>query len=160
MNDVQPPDDLPSSEVMFIRRVVILTAFLALGAAIWFLADVLLLVFASILLAVLLRSIANPLMRKLNLTDGWALLLSGLAVLIVVGTGVFLFGSQIGAQLGELIELLPTAANRVLEEFGFARIQDLLTGTVVGNILSTAYRWGTAIAGVFTGLLFVIFTGI
>lgn len=145
---------------MFVRRIVIVAAFLALGAAIWVLSDVLLLVFASILLAVLLRSIANPLMRKLNVTNGWALLFSGLAIIIVFGTGILLFGSHIGAQLGQLIELLPAAANRVLNEFGFARIQDLLTGTVVGNILSTAYRWGTTIVGVFTGLLFVIFTGI
>lgn len=160
MNDIRPPDDLPSSEVMFIRRIVIVAGFLALGAAIWFLSDVLLLVFASILLAVLMRSIANPLIRKLNITDGWALLFSGLAILIVLSIGIFLFGSQIGAQLGELIELLPAAANKVLQEFGFARVQDLLTGTVVGNILTTAYEWGTAIIAVFSGLLFVIFTGI
>src|SRR5690606_24141520 len=90
----------------------------------------------------------------------WALLLAGLLILIVVGIGIFLFGSQISSQLGELIELLPAAADRVLQELGFARVQDLLTGTVVGNILSTAYEWGTAIIAVFTGLLFVIFTGI
>src|SRR5690606_5941130 len=141
-------------EVIFIRRIVIVSAFLALGAAIWFLSDVLLLVFASILLAVLLRSIADPLTRKLNVTDGWALLFSGLAIFIVLSIGIFLFGSQISSQLGELIELLPAAADRVLQELGFARVQDLLTGTVVGNILSTAYEWGTAIIAVFTGLLF------
>ena len=146
--------------MIFIRRIVIVSAFLALGAAIWFLSDVLLLVFASILLAVLLRSIADPLTRKLKVTDGWALLFSGLAIFIVLSIGVFLFGSQISSQLGELIELLPAAADRVLQELGFARVQDLLTGTVVGNILSTAYEWGTAIIAVFTGLLFVIFTGI
>lgn len=160
MTNVRPPDDLPSSEVMFIRRIVIVAAFLALGLAIWFLSDVLLLVFASILLAVLLRSISDPAMRKLNVTEGWALLMAGLAILIVLGTGIYLFGAQIGSQLGELLQLLPEAANRVLDEFGFARLQDLLTGTVVGNILSTAYRWGTALISVITGLLFVIFTGI
>lgn len=160
LSNARPPDDLPASEVMFIRRIVIVSAFLALGAAIWFLSDVLLLVFASILLAVLLRSIADPLTRKLKVTDGWALLFSGLAIFIVLSIGIFLFGSQISSQLGELIELLPAAADRVLQELGFARVQDLLTGTVVGNILSTAYEWGTAIIAVFTGLLFVIFTGI
>jgi predicted PurR-regulated permease PerM len=145
---------------MFIRRIVIVAAFLALGATIWVLSDVLLLVFASILLAALLRSIGNPLMQKLNVTDGWALLFAGLGILLVVAIGIFLFGSQIGSQLGELIQQLPSAADGVLAELGFARVQDLLTGTVVGSVLSTAYEWGTALISVVTGLLFVIFTGI
>src|SRR5690606_17504322 len=34
LSNARPPDDLPASEVMFIRRIVIVSAFLALGAAI------------------------------------------------------------------------------------------------------------------------------
>lgn len=152
--------DLPDSEVKFVRQIVILAAFLALGAAIWLLSDVLLLVFASILLAILLRSIAEPLKRKLKISDGFALLFAGLAILIVVGTGGFLFGAQIASQLTQLFEVLPAAADRLLAEFGFARLQDLITGTLVGNVLTTAYQWGSTLVGVITALLFVIFTGI
>ncbi len=154
------PDGLPASEVKFIRRIVIVAAFLALGAAIWFLSDVLLLVFASILLAVLLRSTADPLTRKLGISDGWALVLAGIAILIVLGIGITLFGAQIASQFNQLFQELPQAADRILQQFGVDRMQDLLTGTVVGNVLSTAYQWGTTIIGVASGLLFVIFTGI
>ncbi|MCL4767943.1 MAG: AI-2E family transporter [Hyphomicrobiaceae bacterium] len=160
MNDTRHPNDLPTSEVMFVRRIVIVAAFVGLGAAIWFLSDVLLLVFASILVAVLLRAIADPLTRKLGIGDGWALVMAGVAVMLILGTGMVLFGSQIGAQLGQLFRLLPAAAEGVLGDLGFASLQDLLTGTVVGDIVSTAYRWGTTIVAAFTGLLFVIFTGI
>ncbi len=160
MDIPRPPDDLPDSEVMFVRRLVILAAFLGLAAVIWLLSDVLLLVFAGILLAVLLRSTADPLMRKLGLPQGAALLLAGFAIILVLGTGIFLFGAQISSQLNQLVQLLPAAADKILSEFGFPRLENLLTGTVVGNVLTTAYRWGTAIVGVASGLLFVIFTGI
>lgn len=160
LSDPSRPDDLLASEVAFTRRIVLVAAFLALGAAVWFLSDVLLLLFAAILLAVLLRSIADPLTRKLNISDGWALVLAGLAILIVVGTGLILFGAQIGSQFSQLVQVLPRAADQILQEFGFTGMQDLMTGTAVGNILSTAYSWGTAIIGVASGLLFVIFTGI
>ncbi len=153
-------DTLPTSEVMFVRRILIVGAFVGLAAAIWFLSNVLLLVFAGILLAVLLRAIADPLTRKLAISDGWALLLSGLTILIVLGIGVILFGAQISSQFGQLAQVLPQAVERILQEFGFSGVQELLTGTVVGNILTTAYSWGTAIIGVLAGLLFVVFTGI
>lgn len=145
---------------MFVRRVVILAAFLALAAAIWFLSDVLLLTFAGVILAVLLRSISDPLTRKLGVSQGSALLLAGLVILAVVGSGFILFGSQIASQFDQLMQVLPAAADKVLAEFGFSRLQDLLTGTIVGNVLTTAYQWGTAIISVASALLFVIFTGI
>lgn len=160
MTPPPPRGDLPDSEVKFVRQIVILAAFLALGAAIWFLSDVLLLVFASILLATLLRSIAEPLKRKLNISEAWALFFAGVAILIVLGTGGVLFGAQIADQLTQLFEVLPAAADRLLAEFGFSRLQDLVTGTLVGDVITTAYLWGTAIIGVAAALLFVIFTGI
>ena len=60
MNNPRPPDDLPDSEVMFVRRIVIVAAFLGLAAAIWFLSNVLLLVFAGVLVA----SGARPALRR------------------------------------------------------------------------------------------------
>jgi len=153
-------DGLPDAEVKFVRQIVILAAFVVLGVAIWFLSNVLLLVFASILLATLLRSIAEPLKRMLKISDGWALSFAGVAIIIVLGVGSFLFGAQIANQFTQLFETLPAAADRVLADLGFARLQDLITGTLVGDVLTTAYQWGTALIGVATALLFVIFTGV
>lgn len=160
MSNPRPPDDLPDSEVMFVRRIVIVAAFLGLAAAIWFLSNVLLLVFAGILLAVLVRSIADPLSEKFGISPGLALAIAGLAIVLVLASGIVLFGAQISSQFNQLFQELPAAADRILADFGFTGIENLLTGTIVGNVLTTAYRWATAVIGIATGLVFVIFTGI
>jgi len=160
LKDERTSDQQLKSETLFVRRIVIVAAFLGLGATIWFLSNVLLLVFAGILLAVILRSIAEPLIRKLGASEGVALSLAGLAILVVLGAVFVLFGAQIYDQLRQLLEVLPAAANRILADLGIADIRELFTGTVVGNIAVTAYQWGTAIISVATALLFVIFTGI
>lgn len=158
--DPPRPDDLPDSEVRFVRRILILAAFAVLAAAIWFLSDVLLLTFAGVLLAVLVRSISTPLKTKLRVSEGVALSLSGAVILVVLVSGLALFGAQIAGQFNQLLTVLPEAANRILAEFGVTRVQDMLTGTAVGNVLTTAYEWTTAIVSIATALVFVIFTGI
>lgn len=158
--DPPRPDDLPDSEVRFVRRILILAAFAVLAAGIWFLSDVLLLTFAGVLLAVLVRSISTPLKTKLRVSEGVALSLSGAVILVVLVSGLALFGAQIAGQFNQLLTVLPEAANRILAEFGVTRVQDMLTGTAVGNVLTTAYEWTTAIVSIATALVFVIFTGI
>ncbi|HEX7073893.1 MAG TPA: AI-2E family transporter [Hyphomicrobiaceae bacterium] len=160
MADPPRPDDLPDSEVRLVRRILILAAFAVLAAAIWFLSDVLLLTFAGVLLAVLVRSISTPLKTKLRVSEGVALSLSGAVILVVLVSGLALFGAQIAGQFNQLLTVLPEAANRILAEFGVTRVQDMLTGTAVGNVLTTAYEWTTAIVSIATALVFVIFTGI
>ena len=158
--DPPRPDDLPDSEVRFVRRILILAAFAVLAAGIWFLSDVLLLTFAGVLLAVLVRSISTPLKTKLRVSEGVALSLSGAVILVVLVSGLALFGAQIAGQFNQLLTVLPEAANRILAELGVTRVQDMLTGTAVGNVLTTAYEWTTAIVSIASGLVFVIFTGI
>ncbi len=158
--DPPRPDDLPDSEVRFVRRILILAAFAVLAAGIWFLSDVLLLTFAGVLLAVLVRSISTPLKTKLRVSEGVALSLSGAVILAILVSGLVLFGAQIAGQFNQLLTVLPEAANRILAELGVTRVQDMLTGTAVGNVLTTAYEWTTAIVSIASGLVFVIFTGI
>jgi len=158
--DPPRPDDLPDSEVRFVRRILILAAFAVLAAGIWFLSDVLLLTFAGVLLAVLVRSISTPLKTKLRVSEGVALSLSGAVIVVVLVSGLALFGAQIAGQFNQLLTVLPEAANRILAELGVTRVQDMLTGTAVGNVLTTAYEWTTAIVSIASGLVFVIFTGI
>ena len=160
MQNSRPPADLPESEERFIRKIIIFAAFLVLGLAIWLLKDVLLLLFAGILLAIVIRSIAEPLISKLAIPQGVAITLAVLTITFVISSGIFLFTTRIGAQLDALLHTLPSAASGVLERLGFPRVQDLLTGTAVGNVLTTAYEWGTALFAVASGILFVIFTGI
>lgn len=87
--------------------------FLLLAALLWLASDVLLLVFASILVAVLLRGASKLLGRKLGLNDGTALALVLLIMLLVIGLGGYFLTPSIAAQASELVMALPASVERL-----------------------------------------------
>jgi predicted PurR-regulated permease PerM len=70
-------NDPRASDLPFLRRVLIVVAVGALVVALWLLSEVLLLVFGSMLVAVILRALARPLSTHLALGDRWALAIVG-----------------------------------------------------------------------------------
>jgi predicted PurR-regulated permease PerM len=93
----------------FVMRVVVAAAILALALLLWTWRHVLLLIFASLLIAVGLNSLASWISNRTPLSRGWALAVAVIFIgLIVIGAG-WLFGAQVGAQLTELMSRLPEA---------------------------------------------------
>lgn len=86
-----------------------LAALVVAGLLIWRLADVLLLAFGAILVAVLLHALSQPLTRRLRLPRPVALTFAVAGFGAVVGGAVWLFGQQIALQVATLGELLPKA---------------------------------------------------
>lgn len=118
----------------FLRQVLIFHGtgllFLAALALLWFAGDVLLLVFAGILLAVLLHDASCRLQRRLPLAHGPALAAVILAALLVLGLGGWLLAPGVAEQAGELYDAIPRALQRLqgaLERYGiFQKIQGSL----------------------------------
>ncbi len=106
------------------RRTVSLLVLAGLLAGVLLLApQVLLIVFAGVLLAVFLRGGGNGIARKLRIAPGWGV---GLFLLLIVGGfagAFFVFASSIAVQFGELADKLPVAI-KDLEE----RIRDFSWG--------------------------------
>jgi predicted PurR-regulated permease PerM len=150
----------PWRDRIFVRRVVIVAAFAALAATVWLLSDVLLLVFGAILVASLLRAIADPLARGSGLPDQVALLLAGLGIVLVLATMGYVFGRQISSQLGHVAKLLPEAVQNLSDTFDLGSFTELMKGTSLGNLALRILAWGNTIFGVITGLLLVVFAGI
>ncbi|HWI29738.1 MAG TPA: AI-2E family transporter [Stellaceae bacterium] len=102
------------SERRYLRRLV-LTLFVVAGAAVvWRLFDVLILAFAAVLLALVLRSLGSALARRSPLPEVAAIAVVMLVlVLSLAGTG-WLFGSQISAQFDLLAEDLPAALRQLV----------------------------------------------
>lgn len=99
----------------FALRVLIVIALGALALALWRLHDVLLLLFAAVLVAVILDAAAGGLRRLVPIGRGVALLAAGLLIVAALaGVGV-LFGHQIGTQLSGLGAALPDAWRRFAE---------------------------------------------
>lgn len=111
------------SHRLFIERVLIVLAIVAVALLLWSLRGLLILIFGAVLVAVILRVIANPLKRRLGLPDGLALLLAVLIVAGIVGIAFWLFGAEVARQAATLQETLPGAWQRVqqrLEGWGLA----------------------------------------
>lgn len=108
----------------FVRRTLIGLALVALTLALWQLANVLLLCFGGLLVAVLLRALANQVAAHTPLSDRWALAFSVLAVVVVLAATSWFVGERVASQMNQLSETLPRA-------MGSAR--DWVRGTPIGN---------------------------
>jgi predicted PurR-regulated permease PerM len=100
----------------FVLRLVLGLILITLVILLWYAADVLLLTFAGILLAILLRSLANALGKQTGLSCRWSLvvvLLAGIGLAVLAG---FVIVPRIGAQVDELSQRLPQAFRQLREQ--------------------------------------------
>ncbi len=96
-------------ESVFLRRVLVALAVVVLALVLWAWRHVLLLVFASVLIAVGLNALALAVAKRTPLNRPWALAASALVVVAVIAGAVWLFGAQVGAQVSELGTRIPEA---------------------------------------------------
>jgi predicted PurR-regulated permease PerM len=116
-----------------VRAVLVAAVLLAAGLIVVRLADVILMAFGSVLVAVLLEAVARPIARLTGLRRGPCLVLAVAAITAASGLILWLFGSQAAAQLGNLSELLPRA---------WAGVRDQLATHPLGRMLLTEVEDG------------------
>jgi predicted PurR-regulated permease PerM len=159
-----PPES--RGEGAFVRRVLIVASIVVLLLLAWSLVDVLLLIFGAVLIAVLLRALADPIVRRTPFSDGWALATVTLALVVAIGLAAWLFGAEVRAQVGELVERLPEAwrsfeerlAATDLGERLISRAQDAApdAGSVVSGLADVV----TSFVGGLADLLLIVFGGL
>jgi predicted PurR-regulated permease PerM len=153
-----------SAERVFVRRVFIVVAVGALIAAIWALADILLLLFGSILFAVVLHAVAAPLRTHLRLGRRLALALGAALIVLLLGAACVLLGPELAMQMRGLFGALPEAANRLAGHVQIGSVADLIkdqtTASALGGLASRIIAWSTTAAGALASLLLVLFGGI
>lgn len=146
----------------FLRRVLIVygvgAVFLLLCLLLWFAANALLLVFSSILVAVLLHDACAVLERHLQLSRGLAL-----GLVVMLGLGVFalmgwLLAPQIAVQVNQLVSDMPMALQRVRDYLqSHPPLQEIVrTLPPPEQILKDASSLLTRAGTVFSGLLGVL----
>lgn len=92
-----------------IAAAVILVAVYFLARGVVLLADLWMLIFGAVVVAVVIRALADPLVRRARLGEGLAVFISVLVILAVLGGFGFLFGHQLNAQVQQLIDRMPQA---------------------------------------------------
>lgn len=86
-----------------------IAALVVAGLLVWRLADVLLMAFGAILVAVLLQALSEPLTARLRLPRPLALTIAVAGLTAAIGGAIWLFGQQIALQVATLSELVPKA---------------------------------------------------
>lgn len=124
------------------------------------------LIFGSVVVAVVLRSIADPLVRLARLRDGLAVLVAVLVMVAVVGAVSVLFGRQIDLQASVLADRLPAAWDTLrarLQDSPLGdRLVDMASGLAsqAGQALLIAQRVTLSVLGGVTTLTLVLVAGV
>jgi predicted PurR-regulated permease PerM len=154
------------SEIRWIRTDTILLAGGLLLLA-WLIGDVLLLVFAAVLIAVGLDAAAVALAQRTPLRRGWALVLVTIGVFaLLAGVGALTM-PQFIQQLGELRDSLVEFVDDASAYFGTAAeeaeailgdMDDEAQGMMgsAGDILAQAAAWGMTTLGALTSLILLV----
>jgi predicted PurR-regulated permease PerM len=104
---------LKPDERNFTRKVLLVAGIFILALFLWKIAPVLMLGFAGIVIAMVVRAASEPLARRLPINQTWSVaIVFGLVLALILGLAYF-FGKQIAAQATELFEAIGSAAEKV-----------------------------------------------
>lgn len=161
-NENRRPEAQPRHEPGFVARTLIAygigAVFLLFLAILWYASSFVLLIFSSILVAVLLHDASSALHRRFRLSRGVALGLVLLLALCVLALAGWLIAPQVAAQFRQLSADLPAAVQRLRDYMqSHPSLQELVNSLpppeqIFQNASSIAARAGT----VFSGLLGVL----
>ncbi len=163
---MESPNERPTPS--FARHILLagglLIGLLLLAVVLWYAAQALLLTFAAILFAIVLRSLSDWLADHTRLSEGWALaaVLLILAI-VVIGLGL-LTAPQVVEQAGELRERLPDAINRVRAMLEQQPWGQWLIGAIIGedefswaNLLQQATGYAVTAVQLFVSVFILLF---
>lgn len=129
-----PPPTEPARRPSTLIHAVLIGALIVGGALLLVrLADVLLMAFGAVLVAVLLNAVAGPIQRFTRLGRTTALTASVVLIVLAVAGMIWVFGNQAESQLATLSDLVPRA---------WARLQTRIVGSPLGGVvLSDLNLW-------------------
>lgn len=135
----------------------------------WYAADVLLLVFAAVLLAVFLRGLSDMLSRRASLSAGWSLAVVTLTLAAVLTGTVWLLAPRISTQVDQFSEYLPRAVEQLtarVGRYGWGRrllaqapnVTEMMAGRT--SVLARATGIFSGVLGALVNVLIVISVGL
>lgn len=155
------------SDVAFVRRVLITVAIIALTLLLWEVRGTLLLAFAGVLIAVLLRALGRPLERHLGLGHGWSLAIVAALAAALLGLIAMLVGGEVASQAGALAGRIPSLADDLALQYGLRlpwATQDDATGSLglsaVGTMARQVMGIGAGMFDAITALIVAVVGGI
>jgi predicted PurR-regulated permease PerM len=149
----------PARHRLFVERLLITAAALALVLLLWWMRDLVVLIFGAVVTAVLLSVVAEPISRATGLGRSFSLAIAIGAIVLAASLLAFFFGSQIGAQFGELSSNLPQGWDdfrRAMAAYPGGRQVLAAVDTADGTGTAVLARMGKLLVAVSNGLLDLI----
>lgn len=148
----------------FARRVLLTIGIVALAYFLWRISDILLLIFAAILIAIPLRANAKFIAEHTPLSQRWALAVVTLAIATFLIVLSLLFGAQIIDQIAVLSSRLPSALEAIGIRVGLTdaakHIESIVEAGYGGSIVAQVAGVGYTAFGAVTDALLVVVTAI
>ena len=148
----------------FVRRVLVVTLVAAIALALWKTADVLLVAFGGVLLAVALRACADLLTRWTPLHKRYALPVAVLLILLLFALLAWGIGGTLAGQFDQLVQQLPAAFAKLRAWFDRTELGRVALGSFgsVDGVESAAKLVGVALGtlNALADLLLLLVVGI
>jgi len=148
----------------FFRRALIILGLLALMYFLWMLAGTLLLVFAAILIAVILRAFSSVLEHHAHVPDAISFYVALLLVALAFGAFGYFFGAQLQMQLADLLSKLPGQIEGFAAQLGIqdpmSEIESQLDDGFGASLFGQAAGFGYTLFGGLTNLLLLVVAAI
>lgn len=149
----------------FVRRVLIVLGLVALALVAWQLRFVLIMLFGAVVVASIVRAIADPISRWTRLPNAAAVAFAALLIFALVGLVAWLIGGQISAQFEQLTTALPQAIDKLQAWVAQLGLVDQLRNwraaiNTGSGILSAVSTFMSSLANALANILIVIFGGI
>lgn len=116
----------------YVQRVLATVAVVAVCLLFWRWLDVLLLAFGAVIVAVILRALADPIGRYARVNERLSLLAAVVIFLALLVGGLWLFGSTIADQLYQLGQALPSAWAKIKPQLASLPFGPQVLATVSG----------------------------
>lgn len=146
------------------KRVAVTLALVTLALFLWKIAPVLMLGFAGIVLAMVVRAVADPLSRHMRVNQTWAVGIAfALFLLLLVGLAFF-FGKQISTQATDLWEAIRGAVEKGREKLGATPlgswVLDNAQGATDPDSMTKVLTGTVTVFGALADAILVLFLGL
>jgi predicted PurR-regulated permease PerM len=148
----------------FVRKTLIVLGIIVFALLLWKLADVLLLAFGAVLVAIILHASAEALVRYLNVPSRWSLMVASIVIFAALLGVIALFGTQIRSQFASVMERLPFAVDNLTNNLGIGPVTDdlskMLDSVPTGGLAARIAGIGGVILSGLGDMLLVLIAGI
>jgi predicted PurR-regulated permease PerM len=100
------------STAEYVRRVILAAAIAGAAFLLWHVADVLMILFAGIVMAAVLDAFRRPLVNHTPLSSRWALLVVVMGLVVIIGGVGWFTGDVLVHQMSDLVRTIPSGWER------------------------------------------------